>query len=278
MNERGFIQRVAGQVAYHGDRLRRDYIPGLKEIRPTERIPPTAEKILTPEKARTFAEALITNEQRLKLYSLVAPMADGSYRFRDIAGMPEDGNRHVHDFVIKKDSSGVQFFYIDPEHAMGVSKNKNPLNFPRIGDLRPKVNVMYTMELSPEGEVARIALLRYRASAIPKDKPQLNKPGEQLLMAQSMLGQGALPEVLQGHENEVTFYLDFWQMTDEHKAVVHARSAPNAQAVEEMLEKMSTGQTLSSNNPLEGQLRRFRGIARTHFPKFLEEKKFQPLN
>ncbi len=277
MKEGGIMQKLHAGVAYHAGRVQRDYIPALQEKFPTEKAPAFVEKTFTPEIAKIFLKSLITPEQQKRLHDLASSLADGQYRFREAAGTPEQGNRHVHDFIILKSASGIQFFFVDPEHAMGASKNHRLLKILRRGDIRPQVNVLYSMELTPENEVARVSALRYRASVIPEDKPQLNKPGEQFKMAESLLASGDLPEVIRGKENEISFQLDFRPAQYQHKVLVRARAARDSRAVGAMLEKLAAGQTLSSNEPLEGQLRRFRAIMRTYFPKYLEEGRFESL-
>lgn len=278
MKEGSFIGQVVNTAKYHKSRLRPHYIPAIQEAFPTEKIPPFAEKKLTSEEAKVLLKFLIKPEEQVRLNELVSSLPAGQYRYREAAGTPEQGNRHVHDFVIMKNASGVQLFWVDPEHAMGVNENKNFLKIPRRGDLRPKINVLYSMELTPEGEVARISLIRYRAAVIPKEKVELNKPSEQLKMAQLMLATGELPEVFQGKENEITFQLDYRVAPDHHRVSVRAReNMVSIDTVEKMLAKLAAGQALNSKDPLEGQLERFRPIVRTHFPKNLKENKFKPL-
>ncbi|HEV7701847.1 MAG TPA: hypothetical protein VGO63_00145 [Candidatus Paceibacterota bacterium] len=276
MKEGGVIEQIQNKVSYHKDRLHRDYIPAWKERRATDRIPPLVEKNLAPEEAGILAESLITSSQLLRLHNGIEPLQEGSYLFHESAGTVKDATRHVHEFIIQKKSSDTQLYYIDPEHTMGKSKNRSPLGIPRIGDLRPQVHVLYSAQLSPHGKIERISILRYRAAVIPEDQHHLNTPKEQFEMAKTILEKGTLPEILKGKENEITFWLDFRSTGDKYKIHAQARAAGDVQAIEKMLENLMKGQTMSSDDPLEGQLRRYRGIMRTYFPKYLEEKRFNP--
>jgi hypothetical protein len=264
-------------LAYDLGRIRRDIIPAWQERKPTERVPPSVERTLTQEEARQFSESFIDAPKQIELNSLVASLPEGSYIARDIVGVPEKSTRHVHDFVIRKTSAGAQLFYIDPEQGMGKSKNRNPFRIPRRGDLRPQVNIIYSVELTPEGEMARISLLRYRAAVIPSEQQEMHKPSEQLQMAKSILATGTLPAVFEGNENEITFRLDFRPAKDKFKVLAQARAAEGLETLEKMIENLTQGKAMSSHDPIEGQLRRFRGIIQTYFSKYLKQNAFKPL-
>lgn len=271
---RELIGRLKGDAV----RFMPDYLPAIMETRLTNRMPPYIERTLPTDRANVLLQSLITPEQQLRLHTLVSELPEGTFRWREAAGIPEDGSRHVHDFVIVKSDSATQLFYVDPEHGMGKSINKRRFGLPRRGDLRPQVNVLYGIELTPDNTVSRVSILRYRAAAIPAEQVRLNKPSEQLVMAQLMLQTGALPEILQGKENEVTFHFDFRPTADGHQTAIRARAARDTDSLEQRLEGLTNGQSLSPYDPVEGQLRRFRAIVRTYFPRYIQEKRFQPVN
>ena len=259
-------------------RIQRDLLPALRERQATERIPPSVEREVSPEEGRTIIESLVSSEMRERLLAGADHVGDGVHLSRDIAGAPEDGTRHAHDFVTQMDDSGMQFLYIDPEHSMGKNANKSTLGLPRRGDMRPKVNIMYGVSFTPEGQIQGISLLRYRAEAIPSDQPRLQNNNEQRRMAMQMLADGEIPEILQGKENEITFRLDLRATeTDEYAVTAQAREAANDEAVAQMLEDLMEGKALDANDPLFGQLERFRSIMRTHFPRHLDAGEFKKI-
>jgi hypothetical protein len=266
------LARKAGESAA---RISRDIVPAVIEGFETQRIPDSAEKVLTPPEAEQFAASLITPENRQKLDEMLGTLPDGTYRARENAGTPEDGNRHVHDFIIKKSGPEAELFYIDPEHSMGKSTNRGSL--PRRGDLRPQVNVLYSTKITNGDPVPRFSLLRYRAAAVPQEKQYLNKPAEQLKIAEAMLTTGEMPDFLQGHENQVTFRLDLRNEGDQQNLIVQARAARDVNDIEYMITQLTTGKPLPAYDPLEGQLRRFKSIMRTHFPNHLRSNNFEPL-
>lgn len=258
-------------------RISRDYIPAVIEKFETQRIPEAAEQTLTRLEAQQLAATLVTPENRARLDAGIESLPDGKYRMRETAGSREDGNLHVHDFVIEKSAATARLFFVDPEHSMGKSKNRNKLGLPRRGDLRPQVNVLYSLELEKGNPIPRIALLRYRGAVIPEDRKELNKPTAQLQMAEAMLTTGELPDVLQGHENQISFRLDLRSDGSQHKVFAQARAARHVDDIKHMIKSMTSNEELPSHDPLEGQLRRFRAIMRTYFPKYLEGNNFEPL-
>jgi|GEM_PF-6775774 hypothetical protein len=271
------LDDLARKGIRQANRISRDYIPAVIEKFETQRVPDAAERSLTVPEAQQLAASLITPEDREKLDTGIESLSDGKYRMRETAGSREDGNLHVHDFVIEKSGPVARLFFVDPEHAMGKSKNRNTLGIPRRGDLRPQVNVLYSVEMTKGDPVPRIALLRYRGAVIPEDRKELNKPAAQLQMAESMLTTGELPDVLQGHENQITFRLDLRNEGEGHKVFAQARAARHVDDIEHMITSMTANKELPSHDPLEGQLRRFRAIMRTYFPKYLEGNNFVPL-
>lgn len=269
------IDKIVRKTVDTANRVSRDIIPGLLENIETQNIPPKVERVLESDKAEQFAASLITKETREKLDALVSAFPDGTYRSREAAGTPEDGSRHVHDFVIEKSGPSTRLYFIDPEHATGKSVNRGIL--PRRGDLRPQVNVLFSAELLKDDPVPRIALLRYRAAAIGEDKQHLNKPAAQLETARTMLTNGELPEFLQGKENQISFRLDLRSEGDKHNVIVQARAVRNELDVENMVEKLTAGKSLPAHDPLEGQATRFRSIMRTHFPNHLRAGTFESI-
>lgn len=272
MGIKGFFSKEQGF-----DRLRRDYIPALKEKFETKKIPPVTEQTLSVSEAEDFMESLISSENQQLAASLIFELADGAYRAREIAGHPEDGTRHVHDFIIEKTSENIQLFYIDPEHSIGKNKSSNILGIPRLGDLRPRVNVLHALRMLPGNLVPEIELLRYRAAAIPRESIELNKPQAQFEMAKLMLQTGELPAVLRGQEKQITFRLSLRRNDDEYKSLMQAREASNVEHLKNVIERLVAKEEVSSHDPIEGQLRRFRAIMRTHFPRLLKENKFVSL-
>lgn len=256
------------------DRLRRDYIPALKEKFEAKREPSVVEQVLSVSEAEGFTESLISSEDQRLIDSLILQLADGGYHARELAGKPEDGNRHVHDFIIEKSRESTRLFYVDPEHSMGKSRNSNILNIPRLGDLRPRVNVLYTVRILPGNSVPEIELLRYRAAAIPKESIDLNKPQMQFEMAKLILETGALPSLLREQEKEITFRLSFRRDEERYKVLFQAREASSAEHIKNVIECLIRKEEVPSHDPVEGQLRRFRAIMRTHFPRLLRENKF----
>lgn len=267
---RGALQ----QAQYHATRLRPDYIPALVERYPTNKIPSFFERRLDTIAAQQFTESLLTPTQRVRLETALATLSDGMYVMDEPAGTHEDGNRHIHRFVIKKSGTTCEMFYIDPEHSMGKSINRNRLRLPRIGDLRPKVNVLYAAKLKLGEPIMSVAALRYRAAVIDKDHQELNKPAAQFKIAEDMLTTGKLPDILHGQENEITFWLNLRMQEGDYEVSIQARAANNERDIQEMIAKMLRGEALPTHNPLEGQMRRFRAIMRTYFPRYLEENKF----
>lgn len=153
---------------YDLGRIRRDLVPAVREIFSIDRIPPSVDRELSPEESQQFINSLIDAELRKELVEGVDSMEEGTHLSRDVVGTPEQGTRHAHDFVVHKEEDRHQLLYIDPEHGLG--KNKNTTRFPfRRGDIRPRVNIMYGMELHGDGHLQRASLLRYRAAAIPEE-------------------------------------------------------------------------------------------------------------
>jgi hypothetical protein len=261
-------------------RIRRDIVPAFKEKFSTETVPCTVEQTVRAENAEKFSDSLIPSSIRLVLEKALKSMPDGTYRSREIAGSPEDGNRHVHDFIIRKDGVVVELFFIDPEHAMGKSNNTmrlpsttitipNPI--PRVGDLRPKVNVLYAVKITAGRTVPDIALLRHRAAAIPESQQALNKPDAQLHIAEEMLISGLSPSFLAGKESEITFRLDMRQKEhDTYSIIGTAREASSTKDLTDMIQG-----ELPKSHPIEGQLERFRSIMRTHFPAHMRRGTFK---
>lgn len=257
-------------------RIQRDIIPALRECSPAQDAPAIVEKEISGEYEERFVDSLIDPEVRERLAELVAPLEHGTYLSRDIVGAPEKGTRHAHDFIAEKGDHGTQLFYIDPEHSMGKNKNNNPLGIPRRGDLRPKVNIMYAVQLREDGTIDTISMLRYRASAIPPEQKRLHKNREQFEMARKMFKSGDLPGVLQGKEHEITFRFDFRKEEDGHaKVAVQARQAESTEAVENMIDSVMNGKPMPAHDPMGGHLERFRSIMRTHFPRHLEAGNFK---
>ncbi len=272
------IDKFVRKIAHEAERTSRDYIPGVIEKFETQRIPHKIERKLSIDDAEQLASTLVTPANRETLDGFISSFPDGRYRAREEAGTLADGNRHVHDFILNKSGEHAQIFFIDPEHAMGKSKNRNAFGIPRIGDLRPQINVLYGAELRSNDPVPRLSLLRYRAASIPDESKHLNKPSAQLQIAQSMLTTGTLPDVLQGHENEISFRLDLHTEGDSYRILAQARAARDAADVEHMIDHMIARKDMLATDPLEGQLRRFRSIIRTHFPRHFRENNFVVLD
>lgn len=259
-------------------RLRRDYIPALRERFEARKDPLDVERTLSVPEAEKFAQSLISSEVQKLIADFTADLAEGNYRTREVAGEPGDGTRHVHDFVIEKSAADTQLFYVDPEHSMGKNKNSNILGIPRIGDLRPRVNVLYAVRVLPGDLIPEIELLRYRAAAIPPESPELNKPGAQLEMAELLLESGELPSVVKKQEKQITFRLSLRKNNErEYKSLIQARETSGTEHIKNIIEHLIKGEAVSSRDPIEGQLRRFKAIMRTHFPRLLKENRFVSL-
>ena len=262
-------------LRHHADRLLPDYLPALEERKAALEVPALFETRLTPSEAEIFLNTIVTREQCRRLADIIAEYPDGTHHFREEAGSPEDGTRHPHDFIFIKEGDTAKLFFVDPEHSVGKNINRNVGKLPRIGDLRPRVNVLYATELVGE-TIKKVSLLRYRAEAIPDDSKKLHKPKEQFSMAYRLLDNGELPEEVFYDEDvlrHITFRLDYRadEEDDASRVLIQARKADSSEAIAKMIGDYSHGQTLSRHSPLEGQIQRYRSIMRTHFPRHLEE-------
>lgn len=258
------------------DRIARNYLPGIRERLPADKVPPFADLNLSLSEVQQFCESLITPKTRAALDTHISQLPYGIHRVREIAGTPEDGTRHTHDFVIVKSKGYVELFFIDPEHAMGQSINRKHLpgikiSIPRRGDLRPQVNIIYGTRLYDGDSIPDLAILRYRASAIPENQKSMHKPSTQLEMAHDMLTNGNLPQIMNGKEDEVTFSILLQRaLEQQYRVRMQARSAGSVHELEEFMRK--------GKDPSEGvigQLERYRSIMRTHFPRLLATHSFE---
>lgn len=271
---KGF-QSVLYRLEHHADRLRPDYIPALLERYPTNKIPPRFETQITTAWAQKFSESLVTPAQHARLDRSLSHLADGTHIMEEVAGTPKDGNRHIHRFVVKKSGADIEMYYVDPEHSMGKSINHGKFGLPRVGDIRPRVNVLYVAKMTIGSPIISASLLRYRSAVITKDQQGLNKPTAQFKIAEQMIATGKLPQFLVGNQNEITFHLDFRKQGDTYTVITQARAADTTQEVEALVQIMLGGKPLPLQDPLARQVTRFQAIMRTYFPRYLEENKFK---
>lgn len=268
------------RIRYDINRFKSDIIPAFKERFATDRVPPKTERLLTPEEGGIFLDSLISRELSAQIFEMASELDDGEYVFQEEVGHPGEATRHVHSFFVEKDDSGVRLFFVDPEHLMGKSKNwKNFSKYGKLlpitrGHLRPKANILYTVEMSPDGRINQISLMRYRSDAI-KD-PSRQRPRPQLELARQMVKIGGIPQELKGQENEITFWLEVKEILGNYQITMQAREAGQPKDLDKIINTLKSGESLPAGSPIAGQISRFKKIARTHFPKLLKDKSFKP--
>ena len=247
-------------------RLRQEIIPPVLEN--IERKNPATlvehEGAEAGQQSSALREKLLPARMQKYLELELVSYPDGRYRARDIAGDPAIGTRHIHDFIVdiktqEEGSRETTLFVVDPEHSLGTNKNRKALPLPRRGDVRPKVCVLYAVQLHSSEQAPDISILRYKSSAI--DEPRLLKPEAQLSVAEDILRRPGVPSILEGKENKITFRLD---VRDDLARVQSQLSNTND------LEKLLEGKP--SSDMAEGQMRRF-SIFMNYFLRHLRGEK-----
>ncbi len=252
---------------------RRRLIPALREKIGFNNPPTSLDKEVTENEAKRIIESLISEVALQKIITYTKDLSDGLYSAREVVGLPESATRHVHDFYIEKSGESLDLYYIDPENAMGASRSKVLL--PRRGDLRPKVNIIFATRIHGAGQsVPTVALARYLSKALDdKHDKTLHKTSQQLELGRKMLQTGKLPEFLDKEKaKHLSFGLDIRpSYTDGfYNLRYSSQEAKSEEDLERTLSDPSTGKV-----SLLGQLSRYTSIMRTHFPRLLEEGRFE---
>lgn len=252
---------------------RRRLIPALKEKIGFNNPPTSLDREVTESEALHIVESLISRPALQKITAHTKDLPDGLYSAREVVGVPESATRHVHDFYIEKSGESLDLYYIDPENAMGASRSKVLL--PRRGDLRPKVNIIFATRIHGVGQpVPTVSLARYLSKALDnKQDRTLHKTSQQLELGRKMLQTGKLPEFLGAEKaKHLSFGLDVRpSYTDGlYQLKYSSQEAKKEEDLELALNDPSRGKV-----SLLGQLSRYTSIMRTHFPRLLEEGRFE---
>ncbi|MES2014523.1 MAG: hypothetical protein V4437_01775 [Patescibacteria group bacterium] len=206
---------------YSADRFVESGIPDLRDNLEAKKAPAMAVQEAGPF-ANTYKlmERFAPRALQEELLQATAALPNGRHRARLKAGAAEDGTKHVHDYIVDKDETGVAFYFVDPEHMMGANKKRSKIKLPRKSDFKPKITNLLGIRINTDPAVSSdFFALRFRTDAF--ENHQLFKSDHMLEVAEQVLKTGEIPEMLKGHENEI-----IWRLSvQSDKAVAQGRYA-----------------------------------------------------
>jgi hypothetical protein len=248
-------------MKFGAERFIQNVVPDLRDNLRSDKIPPIASrKIETPADVLPLMERLLPSNVQDRFFAETAHFASGEYRARVAVGSAEEGTRHPHDYIVQKSDEELVMYFVDPEHQMGMSKKHSKIPLPRKGDVRPKISTLISVRLYNDEAIPDISMLRYRAAAI--SDPRLLKMDPQFEIAKQILTTGAVPDVLKGKENEITFRMNIRA----EEMLAQSRYA-NQEALDDFLRGKKSAPSI------EGKVHSY-GVIMRHFLKHLSEQKF----
>jgi len=187
-------------MSFSPEKLIKNVVPDILENFPSKgrsRAENSAETPEDKEKKTKLLERLLPEEHKARLRELTEELSSGLHRARILVGDKDKRTLHPHDFVIEKDDSGeLRFYFIDPEHNIGVSKKR----------LRPPIAEILSFKLPTDVEdEPEIAFLRYRTPRVFEKDFRALKLKEQLEAGQQLLETGRTPEFIEDLEEEITY-------------------------------------------------------------------------
>lgn len=193
-------------MGYSPERIRQSIIPDLRDNIPADKAPRKVRQELGPfGNAYALTERLLPQHMREELLEKSENLPEG-YTYAILrAGSKEKGTLHMHSYAIRKEGAERSFFFLDPEHVMGNSRKKGQL--PKIANIRPKVNNLLAFKLGAADTTPTVSFIRFRTEAVSGTPEAFTLEG-QLEIAEAMLASGAVPKILEGHENEIVFRVD----------------------------------------------------------------------
>mgnify|MGYP001131832664 CR=1 FL=1 len=194
-------------------RFSRDWVrriaSDLKDNIPSIEAPPLHES----EASISLRERLFPLESQRRILELTKNFeVNVPYGITTIVGNAREGTRHVHRFIVERSDAGVELLFVDPEDYIG----KKHL-------ARPRVVNLVQMKLN-QNEPPETAILRHRTHGVrDASQNQLDVSIDSLSMqeqnARELLANDAIPEILKGHEQEITFRF----ITSNEKTLLQSR-------------------------------------------------------
>jgi hypothetical protein len=234
-------------MGFESRRFLNNIVPDLRDNFRTEEPPLSlTQKFEDTGEYVHFIDSVFPHDTRKQLWEQLSTFKEGTHRARIKAGNLKQGTAHPHDYIIDKKREEISFYFIDPEHQLGKSKQKGM--FPiRTGDIRPKVSSLIGIKMTSGSDMPEISTIRFRTETI--EDTQKLKMEAQLQIARGMLKTGETPEILKGKEEEITFRM----VIGEGSVLVESRYVN-----QEDLKKFIKGE--SSAKALEGKKDSFRAV------------------
>jgi len=160
-----------------------------------EREAQSTERTLSYLEARENVTAFVPEALTASLSHLTSAMESGTYLHRVLIGKKGEGTAHPHDFVIEKDTTKTSFYFLDPEHHVGVRTHLRP----------PVDNIMsLTIHADQSFEFAIMRMLTPRVA--DKNMPAL-KMAQQLEAARSLIEKNGIPSFAEDAREDIRFRL-----------------------------------------------------------------------